>query len=152
MSKKSKETKEQDTKGRAPFSVTLNPASALSSGAGGASSTSTSGILKTSKEHEAIALESDDEKLLDDDIIRSLRRMGICAPQQYDLKRDTNFEAWLACVEFQMAVLKAPDADKTSMLLLLLDIPSFKTAQNIGLDTTTPFDEAKKSQKIFCSN
>ena len=125
MSKKSKETKEQDTEEDAPSSVTPHPAGASSSGAGGASSTSTSGIRKTRNKQKAIALESDDEFLLDDDIIRSVRRMGIRAPRQYDPKRDTNFEEWLARVEFQMAVSKAPDADKTSMLLLLLDKPSF---------------------------
>ena len=149
MSNKSKETKEQDTKEDAPSSVTLNPAGASSSGEGNASSTSTSGIRKTRKEQKAIALESDDEELLDANIIRSMRRMGIRAPRQYDPLRDTNVEALLARVEYQMAVSKAPDADKTSMLLRLLDIPSFEAGQNLNLDTTTPFDEAKKRLKEY---
>ena len=68
-------------------------------------------MRQTRKEHKAISLESDDEELLDDDIIRSVRRRGIHAPQHYNPKRNTNFEAWLARVEYQMAVSNAFEED-----------------------------------------
>ena len=35
------------------------------------------------------------------------------------------------------------------MLVLLLDIPSFETAQNLGLDSTTPFDKATNRLKKY---
>ena len=99
MSKKSKEEKEKGTELEALTSVTVNFAAASSSCAKSTGSSSKRvGFSKLRKDMEALVLESDDEELLDDEIIQSVRRMGIRPLRHFDPKRDTNFESWLARV------------------------------------------------------
>ena len=79
--------------------------------------------------------ESEDEDLQDqiterqndsaDNLVRTLRRMGIKAPKPFDPKRDKNFAMWLERTEFHLKVSKCQEEDKTSSLLLLLDVDSF---------------------------
>ena len=49
-----------------------------------------------------------------DNLVRTLRRMGIKAPKPFDPKRDKNFEMWLERTEFHLKVNKCQEEDKTS--------------------------------------
>ena len=63
--------------------------------------------------------------------------MGIRAPKQYDPKRETNFDAWLARVVFHMSVSKISDDKRTSSLLLLFDT-DFSRQRVISVYKITP--------------
>ena len=66
----------------------------------------------------------------EDETVKSLRRMEIRATKPYDPKREPNFNAWLARVVFHMSVLKIPDNNRTSSLLLLFDTDSFEAGRH----------------------
>ena len=95
-------------------------------------------------EEEVEEVEQEDESLL-----KALRRMGIRAPKQFDPKRDKNFESWLERTEFHLVVNKCPEEDKTSSLLLLLDVNSFEAARHLNIKSDTPYSEAKQKLKDY---
>ena len=78
----------------------------------------------------------------EDEIVKSLRRMGIRAPKPSDPKREPNFDAWLALVVFHMSVSKIPHDKHTSSLLLLFDTDSFEAARHLGIQDNTDFETA----------
>ena len=96
-------------------------------------------------------VESDTERAntSDSSLVKALRRMGIKAPKQFDPKRDKNFEVWLNRTEFHLVVNKCPEEDKTSSLLLLLDVESFEAATHLGIKPETPYSETKKRLKDY---
>ena len=77
--------------------------------------------------------------------------MGIKAPKHFDPKRDKNFETWLERTEFHLAVNHCQEEDKTSSLLLLLDVDSFEAATHLGIKADTNFEEAKQKLKDYFS-
>ena len=93
--------------------------------------------------------EVEEEEQADESLIKALRRMGIRAPKQFDPKRDKNFESWLERTEFHLVVNKCPEEDKTSSLLLLLDVNSFEAARHLNIKSDTPYAEAKQKLKDY---
>ena len=84
-----------------------------------------------------------------DNLVPTLRRMGIKAPKPFDPKRDKNFEMWRERTEFHLKVNKCQEEDKTSSLLLLLDVDSFEAATHMGIKPNTPYAEAKQKLKEY---
>ena len=91
----------------------------------------------------------EEEEQADESLLKALRRMGIRAPKQFDPKRDKNFESWLERTEFHLVVNKCPEEDKTSSLLLLLDVNSFEAARHLNIKSDTPYAEAKQKLKDY---
>ena len=75
--------------------------------------------------------------------------MGIRAPKQFDPKRDKNFESWLERTEFHLVVNKCPEKDKTSSLLLLLDVNSFEATRHLNIKSDTSYLQAKQKLKDY---
>ena len=75
--------------------------------------------------------------------------MGIKAPTPFDPKRDKKFEMWLERTEFHLKVNKCQEEDKTSSLLILLDVDSFEAATHMGIKPNTPYAEAKQKLKDY---
>ena len=86
---------------------------------------------------------------LDQQMIESLRRIGIRAPKAYNPKRDSKFEVWLERVENYMNISQCGDQDRTATLLLLLDVNTFKTAKNMRITNTTPDDDSQEHLTAF---
>ena len=93
--------------------------------------------------------EGEEEEQVDESLLKALRRMGIRAPKQFDPKRDKNFESWLERTEFHLVVNKCSEEDKTSSLLLLLDVNSFEAARHLNIKSDTPYLEAKQKLKDY---
>ena len=73
--------------------------------------------------------------------------MGIKAPKHFDPKRDKNVETWLERTEFHLSAIKCPDEDKTTSLLLLLDVNSFEAYKHLELKSDTEYSLAKQKLK-----
>ena len=84
-----------------------------------------------------------------DNLVRTLRRISIKAPKPFDPKRDNNYEMWLERTEFHLKVNKCQKEDKTSSLLLILDVDSFEAATHMGIKLNTPYVEAKHKLKDY---
>ena len=82
-------------------------------------------------------------------LVRSLRHMGLKAPKPFNPKRDKNFEIWLERVEYHLTVINCPDDNKTSALLLLLDLEAFEAARHLDLTATTSYEDAKQKLKDY---
>ena len=93
--------------------------------------------------------ECEDEEQADESLLKAVRRMWIRAPNQFDPNRDKNFESWLERTEFHVVVNKCPEEDKTSSLLLLLDVNSFEAARHLNIKSDTPYLEAKQKLKDY---
>ena len=86
---------------------------------------------------------------LADNLVRTLRRIRIKASKLFDPKRDKNFEMWLERTEFYLKVNKCQKENKTSSLLLLLDVDSIEAATHMGIKPNTPYAEAKQKLKNY---
>ena len=75
--------------------------------------------------------------------------MGIKAPKHFDLKRDKNFETWLKRTEFHLSAIKCPNEDKTTSLLLLLDVNSFEASKHLGITSDSEYSVAKQNLKDY---
>ena len=84
-----------------------------------------------------------------DNFLQTLRRMNIKALKPFHSKRDKNFEMWLEQTEFHLKVNKCQEEDKTSSLLLFLDVDSFEAATHMGIKPNTPYAEAKQKPKDY---
>ena len=85
----------------------------------------------------------------EDGLIKALRRMGIKAPKHFDPKSDKNFETWLERIEFHLSAIKCPEEDKTTSLLLLLDVNSFEASKHLGIKSDTEYSVAKQKLKDY---
>ena len=74
--------------------------------------------------------------------------MGRKAPKHFDPLRDKNFETWLERTEFNLKVIKCPEEDKTTSLLLLLDVNSFEASKHLGIKSDTKNSVAKQKLRI----
>ena len=95
--------------------------------------------------------EGEDEKQADEKLLKALRRMEIRALKQFDPKKNKNFESWLERTVFHLVVNKCPEKDKTSSLLLLLDLNSFKAARHLNIKSDTPYVEVTQKLKNYYS-
>ena len=75
--------------------------------------------------------------------------MGIKAPKHFDPKRDKNFEIWLERTEFHSSAIKCPDENKTTSLLLLLDVISFEASKHLVMKSDTEYSVAKQKLKDY---
>ena len=85
----------------------------------------------------------------EDNLIKALRRMGIKASKHFDPKRDKNFETWLERTEFHLSAIKCPDEDKTTSLLLLIDVNLFEASKHLEIISETEYSVAKQKLKNY---
>ena len=74
--------------------------------------------------------------------------MDIMAPKHFDPKRDKIFETWLERTEFHLSAIKWPE-DKTTSLLLLLDVNSFEASKHLEIKSDTEYSVAKQKLKDY---
>ena len=75
--------------------------------------------------------------------------MGIIALKHFYLKRDQNFETWLERTEFHLSAIKCRDEDKTTSILLLLDVKLFEASKHLGIKSDTEYSVAKQKLKDY---
>ena len=77
--------------------------------------------------------------------------MGIKASKHFDPKKDKHFETWLERTEFYLRAIKCPDENKTTSLLLLVDVNSFEASKHVGIKSYTEYSVAKEKLKDYFS-
>ena len=77
--------------------------------------------------------------------------MGIKASKHFDPKKDKHFETWLERTEFYLRAIKCPDENKTTSLLLLVDVNSFEASKHLGIKSDTEYSVAKEKLKDYFS-
>ena len=81
-------------------------------------------------------------------LIKALRRMVIKASNHFYPKRDTKFKTWLGHTEFYLSVIKCPEKDKTSFLLLL-EVNSFEVYKQLDIKSDTEYWVAIQKLKYY---
>ena len=91
----------------------------------------------------------EEEEQADETLLKALRRMGIRARKQFDLKWDKTFESQLERTEFHLVVNKSPEEDKASWLLLLIEVNLFEAARHLNIKSNTPYFGANQKIKDY---